>query len=128
MDALVSAHPTYDDFWKTRNAAERLAEITVPLYSIGIWGKTDLHTRGNIKGFQQAKGPRKLQMRGPPNAWAANAEFNGTELHEKVLLLFYDKYLKGKDTDWDKRPPVEYFVRGANVFKASETWPPKGVQ
>src|SRR5437868_3690150 len=40
LDALVTSHPTYDDFWKTRNAAERLSEITVPLYSIGIWGKT----------------------------------------------------------------------------------------
>ena len=33
------------------------SEITVPLYSIGIWGKTDLHTRGNIKGFQPRQRP-----------------------------------------------------------------------
>jgi putative CocE/NonD family hydrolase len=128
LDALISGHPTYDDFWKTRCASERLHEITTPLYSIGIWGKIDLHTRGNIEGFRRAKGPRKLQMRGPPNAWAANAEFNGAELHEKVLLPFYDKYLKGKETEWDKRPPVEYFVRGANVFRTAEKWPPPGVK
>ncbi len=128
LDMLVAAHPTYDDFWKARNAWERLPEIKVPLYSIGIWGKIDLHTRGNIDGWRRSKGPRKLQMRGPPNAWAANAEFNGVELHEKVLLPFYDKFLKGKDTEWDKRPPVEYFVRGANVFKTAETWPPPGIK
>lgn len=67
-------------------------------------------------------------MRGPPNAWAANAEFNGVELHEKVMLPFYDRFLKGKETDWDKRPAVEYFVRGANVFRSADTWPPAGVK
>ena len=128
LDALMASHPTYDDFWRVRCASERLHEIKVPLYSIGIWGKIDLHTRGNIEGFRRAKGPRKLQMRGPPNAWAANQEFNSVELHEKVLLPFYDRFLKGKETAWDKRPPVEYFVRGANVFRTADTWPPAGVQ
>ncbi|MDH4188804.1 MAG: CocE/NonD family hydrolase [Betaproteobacteria bacterium] len=127
LDALISAHPTYDDFWRARSAWERLGEITVPLYSIGIWGKIDLHTRGNIDGFRRAKGPRKLQMRGPPNAWAANQEFNSVELHEKVLLPFYDRYLKGKETEYDQRAPVEYFLRGANEFRSCDTWPPPGV-
>jgi predicted acyl esterase len=128
LDMLVTSHPTYDDFWRTRCASERLHEIKVPLYSVGIWGKVDLHTRGNIEGWARAKGPKKLQMRGPPNAWAANAEFNGVELHEKVMLPFYDRFLKGRETEWDKRPAVEYFVRGANVFRTSETWPPAGVR
>jgi len=128
LDALITAHPTYDEFWRVRNAAERLEEITVPLYSIGIWGKVDLHTRGNIDGFRRARGPRKLQMRGPPNAWAANAEFNSVELHEKVMLPFYDRYLKNIKTEYESRPPVEYFVRGANVFRTADTWPPAGVK
>ena len=50
------------------------------------------------------------------------------ELHEKVLLPFYERFLKGKDTEWEKRPPVEYFVRGANVFRTADTWPPAGVK
>ena len=128
LDMLITSHPTYDDFWRTRCASERLHEIKVPLYSVGIWGKVDLHTRGNIEGFRRSKGPRKLQMRGPPNAWAANAEFNGVELHEKVMLPFYDRFLKGKATEWDRCPAVEYFVRGANALRTSDTWPPAGVQ
>ena len=127
LDALISAHPTCDDFWRERNANGRLHEIKVPVYSIGIWGKIDLHTRGNIHGFQRAQGPKKLMMRGPPNAWAANAEFNGVELHEKVMLPFYDRFLKGRQTEWDARPAVEYFVRGANLFRTADTWPPAGV-
>jgi len=123
LDALVTAHPAYDDFWRTRSASERLHEIKVPLYSVGIWGKVDLHTRGNIEGFRRSKGPRKLQMRGPINAWAANAEFNGTEMHEKVMLPFYDRFLKGKRNATDKLDPVNLYTMGANRWQHLPRWP-----
>ena len=99
LNLLLQQHPTYDDFWRERCAAERLHEIEVPLYSIGVWGKVDLHTRGNIDGFRRARGPKKLKMVGPVNAFVANREFNSVELHEKLLLPFYEHYLKGKDTE-----------------------------
>jgi uncharacterized protein len=124
LNLAVQRHPTYDEFWRERCAAERLHEIQVPLYSIGIWGKVDLHTRGNIDGFRRASGPKKLRMNGPINAFAANREFNSAEMHEKLLLPFYDRYLKGLDTDYDKRPAVEYFVRGADAYRTAESWPP----
>jgi hypothetical protein len=128
LNLLVQQHPTYDDFWRERCAAEHLHRIEVPLYSVGVWGKVDLHTRGNIDGFRKASGPKKLKMMGPPNAFAANREFNSRELHEKVLLPFYDHYLKGEATDYAQRPAVEYFVRGADAVRAAETWPPAGVR
>src|SRR5262249_43388205 len=128
LNLLIQQHPTYDDFWRERSAAERLHEIEVPLYSVGVWGKVDLHTRGNINGFQRAKGPKKLKMIGPVNAFVANREFNSPELHEKMLLPFYDHYLKGEETDYAKRPVVEYFVRGADAVRTAESWPPPGVR
>lgn len=124
LNLEIQRHPTYDEFWRSRSAAERLHEIEVPLYSIGIWGKVDLHTRGNIEGFRRARGPKKLRMNGPINAFAANREFNSPEMHEKLLLPFYERYLKGARTDYDERPPVEYFVRGADAYRTCETWPP----
>jgi predicted acyl esterase len=127
LNLLLQEHPTYDEFWRERCAAERLHEIDVPLYSIGVWGKVDLHTRGNIDGFRRAAGPKKLKMIGPVNAFVANREFNSRELHEKLLLPFYDHYLKGEETEYPKRPTVEYFVRGANAVRSAATWPPPGV-
>jgi uncharacterized protein len=128
LNLLLQQHPIYDDFWRERCAAERLHEIEVPLYSIGVWGKVDLHTRGNIDGFRRARGPKKLKMIGPVNAFVANREFNSRELHETLLLPFYDHYLKGLPTDYAKRPAVEYFVRGADAVRTAETWPPDGVR
>jgi predicted acyl esterase len=128
LNLLLQRHPTYDAFWRERCAAERLDEIEVPLYSVGIWGKVDLHTRGNIDGYRRAKGPKKLRMNGPINAFAANREFNSAEMHEKLLLPFYEHYLKGKDTDYSSRSNVEYFVRGVEIYRRAETWPPPGVK
>jgi uncharacterized protein len=128
INLLIQQHPTYDDFWRERCAAERLHEIEVPLYSVGVWGKVDLHTRGNINGFCRARGPKKLKMIGPINAFVANREFASAEMHASVLLPFYDHYLKGKETDYASRPAVEYFVRGADASRTADAWPPPGVR
>jgi uncharacterized protein len=128
LTELIAAHPSFDDFWRERSAWEGLARIGVPLYSSGVWGKIQLHTRGNIDGYLRAQGPKKLRMSGVPNAWAAAAEFSSVAFHEKVMLPFYDHYLKGKSTDYTTRPNVEYAVRGANVTRSADTWPPPGIK
>ena len=123
----VAEHPTYDEFWRERCAFELLDRIKVPLYSSGVWAKMQLHTRGNIEGFKRARGAKKLRMSGVPNAWAAAAEFASVEFHERIMLPFYDHYLKGKTTDYLDRPPVQYALRGSNTMRSAETWPPAGV-
>ena len=69
----VQRHPLYDDFWRERAAAERLEEIKVPLFSIGVWAKPDLHLAGNILGYQLARGPKKLVISWDAN-WILRAE------------------------------------------------------
>src|SRR6185437_3408767 len=128
LAAMVAAHPTYDEFWRERNALELLDRVNVPVYSSGVWSKHQLHTRGNIDAFAKVRGEKKLRLSAAPNAWAAAAEFSSIDFHQKVLLPFYDHYLKGKETDYVKRPTVEYAVRGAGAMRQSETWPPKGVR
>src|SRR6516165_640703 len=128
LNLLIQQHPSFDEFWRERCATARLHEIETPLYSVGVWGKVDLHTRGNIDGFRRARGPKKLKMIGPINAFVANREFASAEMHARVLLPFYDHYLKGRKTDWPERPPVEYFVRGADAVRTAESWPPAGLR
>ena len=71
LGALYAAHPLLDDFWRERSAIDKLDQIRVPLFSSGVWGKMQLHTRGNIDGYAKAQGPKKLRMSAAPNAWAA---------------------------------------------------------
>ena len=61
LNLLIQQHPTYDEFWRERAAAEHLHQIEVPLYSVGVWGKVDLHTRGNIDGFRRAARPEEAE-------------------------------------------------------------------
>ncbi len=124
---LVAAHPLRDSFWRERSAQHLLEHIRVPLFSSGVWGKMQLHTRGNIDGFSKARGPKKLRMSAAPNAWAAAAEYASPVFHERVLLPFYDHYLKGLETSWTHRPTVEYAVRGSDHVRTAEQWPPAGV-
>jgi putative CocE/NonD family hydrolase len=128
LTAMIAAHPMYDDFWRERSAWEVLDRIKVPLYSSGVWAKMQLHTRGNIDGYLRARGPKKLRMSGVPNAWGAAAEFASVDFHKRVLLPFYDHYLKGEPTDYLARPNVQYAVRGSNVMRGSDTWPPANVR
>jgi uncharacterized protein len=124
--ADVIAHDTIDEFWEDRSIDAQLREVDIPVYSVGIWVKRDLHLDGNVRGFHLVKGPKKLAFSGIPTLPQALAEFASVDFHERVLAPFYDHYLKGEATDYTKRPAVEYFVTGANTKRAADTWPPAG--
>jgi len=49
---------------------------------VGIWGKVDLHTPATSRA-SAAQGPAQIADARPADALAANASFNGVELHEK---------------------------------------------
>ncbi len=124
----VQQHPFYDDWWKERCAAEQLDKIKVPLFSIGVWAKLDLHCAGNILGYQKAQGPKKLCITGSPTPFTSQRDFSLVEFHQKYLLPFYDRYLKGVATSHDSRPDVEYTVRNTGVVKSAASWPPPGAK
>ncbi len=120
----VQRHNTYDDFWTTRAAAERIEEIKVPVFSIGVWSKVDLHLNGNIVGFQRARSPKKLLVFGSSNLFAAVADFSSEHFHERYLRPFYDHYLKGENTAYPDEPAVRYFLAGTDTLRGAATWPP----
>lgn len=123
----VQRHPFYDGFWKERAAFEHLDKIRVPVFSIGVWAKQDLHLAGNIQGYQLASGPKKLAISGTPTPLTSQSDFAGVEFHRKYLLPFYDKYLKGLKTSYDERPNVEYPVRNTGKVRSYDSWPPTGI-
>jgi putative CocE/NonD family hydrolase len=89
-----------------------------------VWCKLDLHLAGNILGYEKVAGPKKLLISGAPHMSAAQAEFESIAFHQRVLLPFYDRYLKGLDTDYEQRPAVEYTVRNSKDVVSQPQWPP----
>lgn len=123
----VQQHTLYDDFWKERSAFERLPNIKVPVFSMGVWSKVDLHLNGNIVGFQRSGGPKKLMVFGSANLYEAVAEYSSTEFHEQQMLPFYDWCLKGLQTSYVQQPDVRYVAQGINKIRTATSWPPQGV-
>jgi uncharacterized protein len=118
-------HPLDDEFWRQRSPYWRLDKIKCPVLSIGHWGKMGLHLRGNILGYEEVKAPKKLVVTGARNTFEAHRMFDQIEFHEKELLPFYDLHLKGANNGFMDAEPVKLFVRGANVWRGQEEWPPK---
>jgi uncharacterized protein len=123
----ANQHPLYDAFWKERAAFEQLDKIKIPVFSIGIWAKVELHLQGNIVGYQQVNAPKKLLITGSPNVFQAAADFNSVAFHEKYLLPFYDWCLKGQQTSYVNEPAVRYHLMGANTMKTADNWPPENI-
>jgi predicted acyl esterase len=109
-----------DAFYRSRSAFWRLADIRVPVYSIGAWEKVRLHTRGNLLGFEgTGHVPRKLLMVGGD----AQATFH-TEPLMLELERWYDRWLKGIDNGIEHEPPVRIYVQGKNPgFRFENEWP-----
>ena len=124
----VGEHRTYDAFWRERAAAPALYRIRVPVFSIGVWRKVDLHLNGNIVGFQRSGGPKKLLVFGSANVHAAVQDYSSIAFHEKYLLPFYDRYLKDRQTGYESEPAVRWFASGANEMRTADAWPPGDIE
>ena len=119
----IMAHATFDDWWKERCAHLRLAEIKVPVLSVGAWGKVGLHLRGNLLAYEELQGDKRLVVTGAANVAEAVHLFDQPDFHEQVFLPFYDKHLKGEGAAEAQEPPVKLFIRGTNAYRAEDQWP-----
>lgn len=128
VPAMTMKHPTLDDFWAERIVAPLLEAVQIPVYSIGVWAKRDIHLHGNIRGYHLVRGPKKLKLISAASGAATLGLFASEAFHEKVLLPFYDHWLKGLDTDYTTRPDVEFTYNGTVVTESSPTWPPADVK
>jgi hypothetical protein len=109
-------HPTFDEFWEPRRAD--LASITIPVFSIGNWAGTITHLLGNIQGFQQVQGPRKLLIN------VGDPQLIFMEPHiEDQLARWYDYWLKGIDTGIMDEPPVRIYIRNGPGYRDEHEWP-----
>jgi len=123
----IIEHPLDDEFWRVRSSYWRLDKIRCPVLSIGHWGKMGLHLRGNILGYEEVTAPKKLVVTGARNTFEAHRMFDEVEFHDKELKPFYDLHLKGANNAFMDSEPVKLFVRGTNVWRAPEAWPPPAV-
>ncbi|MGW1564556.1 CocE/NonD family hydrolase [Streptomyces sp. NPDC002144] len=132
VDALLE-HPTDDDFWRSRAAHPRLHEVEIPVLSVGNWGKNSTHTRGNILGYEQVSGVKRLCMQAgaqPASLNVAKAllDFDSIEFHEAILAPWYDYWLRGVENGVLDTPPVSVHVSGVEEERHFQEWPPAAAE
>lgn len=105
-----------------RDRTADFSKITVPLLSAANWGGMGCHPRGNFEGYLAAASPQKwLEVHGDTH-FAPFYRTAGITLQKR----FFGHFLKGEDTGWDERPPVELDIRrpGENfTTRAEHEWP-----
>nr|OQO24355.1 hypothetical protein B0A51_06639 [Rachicladosporium sp. CCFEE 5018] len=126
-----------DDYYATRDY--NMADIEVPLLSVGNWGGILLHLRGNVEGFVNA-GSAVKYLRFITGRH--DLPFYTPECVE-LQKSFLDAFLKGDDPKgWSRgeQPLVEYKVRVGDVgfndaaaeaiypTRSAPAWPPPNTQ
>ena len=117
----VLKHPTFDHFWEARRAD--FNKIKCPVYSIGVWHKVGMHLRGNLRGYEELKVPKKLLVVHGDLVGDEMAIFNSIDMRLE-MLRWYDHWLKGNDTGMLDEPPVKLFIRNSEYgYREENEWP-----
>jgi predicted acyl esterase len=144
LDVWVN-HPTYDDYWRARDASRHYQRANAPGVHIG--GYWDIFTQATIDGFngyqtqggKNARGKQKLILgpwtHGVLQERAGELKFPGGDqppgqAHDP--WTWFNHWLKDGTNDFARTPAVTYYVVGdvadpnapGNVWRTAEKWPP----
>ena len=117
----LKKHP-FDDEWHRSRSAD-LSKVKVPLLTCANWGGQGIHPRGNFNGFIETPDstPKWLEAHGDSH-WSLFSSGYGVALQKR----FFDHFLKGEKSGWDKQPKVHLNVRHPGekfVLRAEKEWP-----
>jgi len=122
-------HPAYDDYWRRISTRERLADVKVPVFSVGGW--YDNFVQSDLEAFSTLRGLGRTAhtLIGP---WAHNMSIPIETLDfgpdrfapiQTIQLEWFDHWLK--DVPFRTHPaPLRVFVMGINKWRDEQSWPP----
>lgn len=89
----------------------------VPAYFGADWGMYGIHLPGDIRAFENWKGPKRLTI-GPPL-------YLDRPIYQYAYesLRWFDHWLKGIDTGMMDEDPVQLFIEGTAEWKGAGEWP-----
>ena len=140
MQEIVS-HPSYDEFWQSRNLLPHLKGINHAVMTVGGWfDAEDLAGPLNIYKTIEKNNPKAKNtlVMGPFSHGGWSRE-NGKHYHNDIYFgdsiatyyqknieyKFFNHYLKEKSKDAAALPEAFMFDTGKKEWKQFATWPPK---
>ena len=113
VDLLVNH--LWSEFYEERSV--NFVDCKIPAYFGNDWGMYGMHLPGDIRAFENWKGPKRLSI-GPP-VYLDRPVYQ----YAYESLRWFDYWLKGMETGIMDEPRVQLFVVGANEWKSAEDWP-----
>lgn len=133
MYQRAADHPSHDKFWDTLSTLDRIADVKIPVFSVGGW--YDNYVDSDLEAFAllQKRNPAGRIVVGP---WPHNMSVPFTTMNfgpgsvapiRKLQLEWFDYWLKTPEKDRARKPlsqpPARIFVMGANVWRDEQEWP-----
>ncbi len=131
MFRAAVAHPSFDAFWRRISVKEAIDKIRIPVFSVGGWydnfGQSDLEA---FAALRKSSGANRTIIGPWPHSMSyvfPNVDF-GPDAQipiRRLQLEWFDRWLRGKDSELDETPPLRVFVMGANRWHEDTEWPPR---
>ena len=134
-------HPTYDEFWKSRNIRPHLNNVKPAVMTVGGWFDAE-NLFGALETYKsiEARNPQTLNtlVMGPwrHGGWASgdgssfgDIPFNSktSEFYRKQIEFpFFQRHLKSKGDS--ESPEAWVFETGTNQWRKYDKWPPAHAQ
>ncbi|MGW2291610.1 CocE/NonD family hydrolase [Streptomyces phaeochromogenes] len=112
----ILAHDADDPRWSSFDRRHRVADVTVPVSSIGGW--YDIFLPGQLRDFTTLR-DAGLLARLTVGPWT-HTTFGPTPVEEAVEFGL----AHARDEQPPPRPPVRLYVTGEEVWRDFESWPP----
>ena len=134
VDALTGGERSYDGpFWRVRSPIEVIDRVDVPTFLVG--GENDLFQRGTpmlYEGLRRRGVPARLII-GPWNhlEGSVGAGLPTPDLPlslDQLALRWFDRHLRGIDSDADLTPPVTQYVEGPDSWTTTPDWPAPAIR
>lgn len=137
----IMEHPTYDDFWKARDARRACNKIAPAMLVVGgNFDAEDCYGAWNLyKAIEkQCKNTNNKIVMGPwshggwsrgEGSYLGNIRFGSktSEFYQQnIELPFFNYYLKQKGKA-ESVAEANIFFSGSNEWKTFDQWPPKGI-
>lgn len=106
----------FNEYYKER-VVDFFGDTTTPAYFGGDWKGYAFHLSGDIRAFENWKGPKKLTI--GPGIYLDRPFYQ----YAYEALRWFDYWLKGIDTGIMKEPSVSLFIHNTGEWKFSDRWP-----
>lgn len=117
---MMAEYPLMNAYWESKVAP--VEDIDIPTYVVASWSDQGLHTRGTIEAFKNIGATQKwLDVHGRKK-WEHYHEPQNVD----YVRGFFDRFLKGRENGWDKRPAVRVEVRDrghVGRYRGGDAWP-----